>query len=92
MVAEGWQCRSPQPSKPVLPREDVMKNEDDIEGVGGFGNVQHNLRVEQAYKKGKDRQEAYQRDPSHPGGPRDDGYEHMSPDEKEAYKRGHRGD
>lgn len=52
----------------------------------------HALRVEQAYKKGKDRNEAYQKDPSKPGGPKDDGYDSMGHDEKEAYKRGHRGD
>ncbi len=68
-----------------------MQNEDDIDHVGGFGNVQHNLRVEQAYKKGKDRHDAYQSNPQAPGGPREDGYETMSQAEKDAYKRGHSG-
>lgn len=68
-----------------------MPNEDDIDNVGGAGRIQHNLRVDQAYKKGKDRNRAYQNDPSQPGGPRDDGYDTMSQDEKDAYKRGHGG-
>ncbi|WGW03055.1 hypothetical protein [Tropicibacter oceani] len=69
-----------------------MTNTDDIYGVGGFGNTQKKLLVEQAYKKGKDRRKKHHDDPANSGGPRDDGYQNMSPEEKEAYKRGHRGD
>lgn len=69
-----------------------MADSDDPDGVGGFGKMQKNLRTHQAYKKGKDRNKQYQDDPSKPGGPKDDGYANMSPEEKEAYKKGHRGD
>lgn len=69
-----------------------MKNSDDIYGVGGFGNAQKELAVQQAYKKGKDRNRQYHDDPSKKGGPREDGYGNMTPEEKEAYKAGHRGD
>lgn len=68
------------------------KDSDDIYNVGGAGRIGKNLRVDQAYKKGKDRHEGYHEDPTKKGGPKDDGYENMSPEEKEAYKRGHRGD
>jgi hypothetical protein len=68
------------------------KDSDDIYDVGGAGRVQKNLRVQQAYKRGKDRHDAYQKDPSKPGGPKDDNYGNMSPEEKEAYKKGHRGE
>lgn len=43
---------------------------------------------EEAYQKGKTRREQIQEDPEHSGGPRDDGYQYMTPEEKEAYRQG----
>ena len=65
--------------------------------VGGGGQIGGSIDPEdqdrnEAYKKGQARRQAYQQDPSAGGGPVDDGYGQMTPAEKEAYKRGHRGD
>lgn len=53
---------------------------------------QEQQREHIAYEKGKKRHETNQHDPSNQGGPDKDGYGAMTPREKEAYKRGHRGD
>ena len=78
--------------------EDEMTDdtEDMIQNTGGLGRMQHNRgkasNRKDAYDKGKARHDQYQKDPSKAGGPKDDGYGGMSPDEKEAYKKGHRGE
>lgn len=45
-----------------------------------------------AYESGKARHKSNQEQPDKPGGPGDDHYDRMSDREKEAYKKGHRGD
>lgn len=45
-----------------------------------------------AHKKGKALHDQIQKDPVHAGKPSKDGYKEMSKDEKEAYKKGYRGE
>ncbi len=70
--------------------------EEMIQSTGGLGRMQHNRGKESnrkdAYDKGKARHDQYHKDPAKAGGPKEDGYGNMSPAEKEAYKKGHRGD
>lgn len=53
---------------------------------------QQRQRDRDAYKRGKARRDADQNDPSNEGSPGKDRYGSMSPSEKEAYKRGYRGE
>lgn len=47
---------------------------------------------EEAYHKGKARRKENTTNPQNKGGPKDDGYGNMTPEEKAAYKKGFRGD
>lgn len=49
-------------------------------------------QVDEAYRKGKKLHDDIQDDPRHAGKPSDDGYAHMSEAEREAYKKGFRGE
>ena len=62
------------------------------EAISNAEAKQEREREDKAYKKGKDRHQEDQSNPSNRGGPKGDGYGNMSPGEKEAYKKGHRGD
>jgi hypothetical protein len=53
---------------------------------------QEKERVKEAYRKGKARHDKIQEDPAAAGGPSVDGYENMNEAEKEAYKKGFRGE
>lgn len=53
---------------------------------------QQEQRDRQAYKDGQARNRRDREDPSNSGSPGKDGYGSMSVSEKEAYKRGFRGD
>lgn len=62
---------------------------DDIDAADNYHQQQ---KEDAAYKKGKDLHDNIQEDPAGAGRPSDDGYGKMSRDEKEAYKKGYRGD
>ena len=47
---------------------------------------------DEAEEKGRKRREAIENDPQHGGSPKDDEYDDMTPGQKEAYKKGYRGD
>ncbi|CAA6828165.1 MAG: Unknown protein [uncultured Sulfurovum sp.] len=47
---------------------------------------------DKAYEKGKKRREENEKNPSNNKGPKDDGYEDMTPGQKEEYKKGYRGE
>ncbi len=68
-----------------------LKNVPVDDAVGGAIAKQEKEREGAAYEKGKSRSENYKADPTSGGGSKDDGYGGMSPSEKEAYKKGHRG-
>jgi len=46
---------------------------------------------DEARKKGKERRKKMEEDPKNSGSPKDDGYDDMTPGQKEAYKEGYRG-
>lgn len=52
---------------------------------------QERQRADAAHKKGKALHDSIQKDPARAGKPSDDDYKNMSPTEKEAYKKGFRG-
>ncbi|PTV97316.1 hypothetical protein C8J27_101428 [Rhodobacter aestuarii] len=68
--------------------------DDDYREYGGLGVMQEDTakrqNVKDAERKGRERREGYQNGKG--GMPSDDGYGHMSPEEKAAYKKGYRGD
>jgi hypothetical protein len=61
------------------------------DAISDVEKKQQQQREAEAYKKGKERHEKNQDDPNNQGGPKEDGYGSMTPGEKEAYKKRHRG-
>lgn len=69
-----------------------LKQTDPDKAVEDAIEKQEREREEAAYKRGKARHKSNKEHPEKSGGPKEDGYGSMTEREKEAYKRGHRGD